>query len=169
MVFTVAPADLDERPLAGEPVADRARRLALDKAQHVAASFPGAVVIGGDQVGYLPTLGRELDKCSSAAAAREQLLAMSGQTHVFRSAAVVLDDGRLVGVAEELAEVTFHVLSDERVEAYLATGEWQGACGAYRLEGQGAGLVSRRRGPDTAILGFPLAPVLGWLAACGCR
>ena len=145
----------------------QARRLALQKAKHVAQGHPGAIVVGGDQVGYLPATARELHKCPSEALARAQLEAMSGQTHVFRSAAVVLDDGRLVGVAEELAEVTFRPLSAGDIEAYLATGEWRGTCGGYRLEGEGGRLVARTLGPETAVLGFPLAPVLAWLDALG--
>jgi len=51
--FEVASPEVDETPLPGESPRDLALRLALAKAQAVAARFPQAVVIGSDQVADL--------------------------------------------------------------------------------------------------------------------
>lgn len=161
--FEIVPADIDESARDGEGLVERARRLAVDKARAVAAVAPDALVIGGDQVGYVSSTNRELTKCSTIDDAREQLLAMSGRAHVFVSAAAVVLGSELVGTAEERATVTFRELTAAEIEAYLATDEWRGTCGAYRYEGEGRSLVAASDGPVTAILGFPLDRVLGLL------
>jgi septum formation protein len=51
--FEVAAPDVDETPRPGEAPRALAERLALAKARAVAAAFPGAVVIGSDQVADL--------------------------------------------------------------------------------------------------------------------
>src|ERR1700734_375940 len=48
--FEIANPAVDETPLANEKPEQTAARLALAKAQAVAARFPGALIIGSDQV-----------------------------------------------------------------------------------------------------------------------
>src|SRR5579863_5929880 len=72
----VAPA-VAEDELANEAPDERARRLALAKAQAIAQRYPEAIVIGSDQVAAHG--GRPLHKSRHAAGAREQLTALSGQ------------------------------------------------------------------------------------------
>ena len=63
-------------------------RLALAKAQAVAAQLPDAVVIGSDQVADLD--GEPLGKPGNHANAVAQLRAMRGQTVVFQTAVAVV-------------------------------------------------------------------------------
>jgi pseudouridine-5'-phosphate glycosidase len=160
LAFEIVPADIDESPRPAESLVERAHRLAEHKAMVVSRNAPGATVIGADQVGYLLSSRRELTRCATAVVAREQLAAMAGRSHRLISAAAVVRDGELIGTAEEKATVVFKPLSPDDIEAYLATDEWRGTCGAYRLEGEGASLVSTTDGPRTAILGLPLSGVL---------
>ena len=51
--FETAAPDVDETPRAGEAPRELALRLALEKAQAVAARKPQAIVIGSDQVADL--------------------------------------------------------------------------------------------------------------------
>ncbi|EEI62849.1 putative Maf-like protein, partial [Corynebacterium glucuronolyticum ATCC 51866] len=75
----------------GETPLAVATRLATAKAAEVAARYPGAWVIGSDQVADLN--GRPLGKPGTAEAACAQLAAMSGQTVRFHTAISLTRDG----------------------------------------------------------------------------
>ena len=76
--FETRPPGVDEAHIGRESPADRALRLALEKARTVAQEHPQAVVIGADQVAACGD--QLLDKPGSAARSREQLEALSGRT-----------------------------------------------------------------------------------------
>lgn len=163
LVFRVDPADLDESPLEGEAPFDRARRLAREKALLVSTRWPGALVLGSDQVGVINHTGQELQKCWDEADAVAQLCAMSGRRHTFLSAAAIVLDAQVQVEVEEQATVTFRAFDEATARAYAALGEWRGSAGSYHLEGRGIRLVERVEGPDNAVYGLPLLSVLGVL------
>jgi len=74
--FEVAPPLVDETFIASETPPERAQRLGLAKAEAVSLRFPGATVIGSDQVAVCR--GEVLDKPGNAARCREQLALLSG-------------------------------------------------------------------------------------------
>jgi septum formation protein len=59
----------------------------------------------------------------------------------------------------EHADVTFAPLDTRDIDAYLASGEWQGVAGAYRMQGRGAALVTRIEGLESTIIGLPIRPL----------
>ena len=83
------PAELDERAVevgSGDAEPDAvAALLAREKARKVAATLPGRVVLGADQI--LAMHGRRFSKPRDRAGARAQLLALSGRTHELHCAA----------------------------------------------------------------------------------
>ena len=90
---TLAPG-VSEAHVAHESPADRALRLALEKARTVARAHPQAVVIGADQVAaYGDQL---LDKPGNGARSREQLAALSGRTASYSPACAVLGGSRAI-------------------------------------------------------------------------
>jgi septum formation protein len=159
LAFVVQAADLDERALQGEEPFARGRRLAREKALAVAAGHPGAIVVGADQVG-LTDEGVQLDKCWDEEAAVRQLLSMAGRAHTFVSAAAIARDGQVLAEVEEQATVRFLVFDEAVARAYVALGEWRGSAGSYHLEGRGVQLVEAVQGPDNAVYGLPLLPLL---------
>src|SRR3954470_17111978 len=82
--FNTGSPAVDESPLDGESPAGRARRLSGAKAEAVAAQYPEAVVIGGDQVAA--SGATVLHKPGNAARCREQLALLSGSTAEFHTA-----------------------------------------------------------------------------------
>jgi septum formation protein len=86
--FEVAAPDVDETPQPGEAPRALAERLALAKARAVAAVFPGAVVIGSDQVADLD--GEPLGKPGTHENAVAQLRRMRGHTVIFQTAVAVV-------------------------------------------------------------------------------
>jgi len=82
--FTPHDPAVDETERHGESPRARAFRLSEAKAEAVAAQFPQAIVIGGDQVPATSTT--ILNKPGNAANCREQLKLLSGSTAEFYTA-----------------------------------------------------------------------------------
>jgi septum formation protein len=166
--FTVERPEVDETPLPQEKPADLALRLALAKAQAVAARHPSAVVIGSDQVADLH--GEPLGKPGDHARAVIQLQRMRGQTVVFQTAvAVVCQATGFSQVALAPVRVVFRALSDEAIEQYLRAETPYDCAGSAKSEGLGIALLERIDNDDpTALVGLPLIRTCELLRAAGC-
>ena len=166
--FTVERPEVDETPLPQEKPADLALRLALAKAQAVAARHPSAVVIGSDQVADLH--GEPLGKPGDHARAVVQLQRMRGQTVVFQTAvAVVCQATGFSQVALAPVRVVFRALSDEAIERYLRAETPYDCAGSAKSEGLGIALLERIDNDDpTALVGLPLIRTCELLRAAGC-
>ena len=166
--FTVERPEVDETPRPQEKPADLALRLALAKAQAVAARHPSAVVIGSDQVADLH--GEPLGKPGDHARAVVQLQRMRGQTVVFQTAvAVVCQATGFSQVALAPVRVVFRALSDEAIEQYLRAETPYDCAGSAKSEGLGIALLERIDNDDpTALVGLPLIRTCELLRAAGC-
>ncbi len=146
---------------------DVARVLAETKAQTVSEQNHDAVVIGADQV---LALGDQIwEKPANLAAARDQLLGLSGQTHSLHCAVAMARDGDVFWRYSDTAYVTMRPYSAAFVGQYLAE-VGDAACqsvGSYHLEGRGSQLIAKVDGDFFTILGLPLFPVLEQLRLVG--
>lgn len=167
--FTVAAPHVDETPLPGEAPKALALRLALAKAQAVAALHPEAVVIGSDQVADLA--GQPLGKPGEHERAVAQLRQMRGQTVIFQTALAVvcLATGfEQVDLAE--VRVVFRDLSDEEIEAYLQAEKPYDCAGSAKSEGLGIALLESIDNDDpTALIGLPLIRTARLLRQAGVK
>ena len=165
--FDVVSPDVDETPHPNEAPRDLAMRLALAKAQAVAALHPNAVVIGSDQVADLN--GEPLGKPGIHERAVLQLQRMRGQTVVFQTAVSVVCQAS--GFAQtELAQikVRFRDLSDAEIEAYLRAEEPYDCAGSAKSEGLGIALLDAIDNDDpTALIGLPMIRTARLLRAAG--
>jgi len=152
----VCKPEVDGTPQPGEAPAALAVRLALAKAQAVAAQFPQAVVIGSDQVADLH--GEPIGKPGTHERARAQLRAMSGQTVVFQTAvAVVCTATGFAAQALAPVKVQFRELSDAEIETYLLAETPYDCAGSAKSEGLGISLLAAIESDDpTALIGLPL-------------
>ncbi|MDQ2139691.1 Maf family nucleotide pyrophosphatase [Alcaligenaceae bacterium A4P071] len=161
---SVAP-DVDETPHSGEPPHALALRLSIEKAQTVAKRYPGAIVIGSDQVATID--GTPLGKPGNFERAREQLRSMSGRTVDFHSALAVTD-GEQIEHADIVTQCRFRKLSEAAIEAYLNKEQPYDTAGSAKAEGLGIALMSGMTSDDpTAIIGLPLIALTGMLARFG--
>ncbi len=166
----VLPADVDETPLAREQPIELARRLGRAKLEAAVALLPDALrgsayVVAGDTV---VGVGRRiLPKAESEAQARACLKLLSGRSHrVYTGVAVCGPTGK---IRERLVEtrLTFKRLSHDEVEAYIASGEWNGKAGGYAIQARAAVFVERLIGSFSNVVGLPVAEVSSLLAGSG--
>jgi septum formation protein len=150
----VSPADIDESPRPGEAPADYARRLAAEKAAAAVGRVgPGPLVLAADTV---VALGDEiLGKPVDAADAARMLRRLSGRVHEVHTAVAASRDGN-TSFRLSSSEVTFRILRDAEIEAYVATGEPLDKAGAYGIQGLAAVFVTRLAGSYSGVVGLPL-------------
>jgi septum formation protein len=149
----VCPADVDETLRPGEDPHEAAERLARAKAAAVAQGAPtGAVVLAADTIVVLD--GEALGKPRDRADARRMLHALRGRAHDVVTGVALARDGRLVS-GRETTEVLFAPMTDEEVDAYVASGEPSDKAGAYALQGLGGLFVERITGTPSNVIGLP--------------
>jgi septum formation protein len=160
--FTVAPASIDESLRPGENPVAYVVRLAKEKAEAVyAEQDASAVVIGADTTVVAPN-GEVLGKPADTADAARMLRLLSGATHqVMTGVAVRSEFG--IETAAEVTHVSVLTLSDEEIDAYIATGEPMDKAGAYAIQGYAARWIPRIQGCYFNVVGLPLALVAGML------
>jgi septum formation protein len=157
--------DVDESPRPGETCVDTARRLARAKAEAAGARFPGAWIVGSDQVADLA--GRAIGKPGHRDAARAQLRDMRGHTVTFQTAVCLLAEGTL-REAIVPTQVVFRDLSDDEIERYLDREPAFDCAGSAKSEGLGIALLERLSGDDpTALVGLPLVALSAMLREAG--
>lgn len=168
--FEIDPAGIDESAIRklvtrdrGAGAGDVADVLARAKAETVSERWPGAFVIGSDQV---LALGDQLfEKPQTHEDARRTLLALQGKTHQLHSAVALAREGDVRWAHIETAHLTMRALSPEFIGRYLAdAGDVVlQSVGAYRLEGLGVHLFEEITGDYFTILGLPLLALLAQL------
>jgi septum formation protein len=165
--FDVVAPGLAEEERANEPPDERARRLAVAKAQVIAQRYPEAIVIGSDQVA---ARGRHvLHKSAHAAGAREQLTALSGQAADFFTACALI--GVRAGVHEthlDTTRVVFRELSRDEIGRYVEHDAPYDCAGSFKVESLGIALLAGIESTDpTALIGLPLIWIAQALRRCG--
>ena len=168
--FEVVAPQVDETPRGGETPAALAQRLALEKAFEVARRFPGAVVIGSDQVADLH--GEPVGKPGDHIRARLQLARMSGQRVVFQTAVAVvrLASSEVAFSRSALVPVSvkFRVLSAAEIERYLQIDQPYDCAGSAKSESLGVTLLESIDSSDpTALVGLPLIQTCALLRLAG--
>jgi septum formation protein len=159
----VRPADIDETPNRGELPRAYCARMAVEKALAVEAR-PDELVLTADTT---VSLGRRiLGKPADAGEAAQFLLALSGRRHRVITA-VALRRGEHVWERDVVTAVKFKRLSDEELNVYLASNEWQGKAGGYGIQGMAGAFVPWINGSFSAVVGLPLAETAGLLAGAG--
>jgi septum formation protein len=159
----VRPPDIDETPKKGELPRDYCARVTREKVAAVPADADDVVLCADTTV----ALGRRImGKPEGAGEAAEFLLALSGRRHrVITSVAV--RRGSRIWQKEVVSQVKMKRLSDEELNAYLATDDWQGKAGGYAIQGPAGAFIPWINGSFTGIVGLPLCETAHLLQAAG--
>jgi septum formation protein len=162
--IVVSPAQ-EPDPDGGEHPAAYAARMARLKAAAVAEMHPTDVVLGADSV---VAVGETiLGKPADAADALRMLRLLSGRSHQVVTGCALFAPGREPEIFTVATDVTMGVVSEERLAAYVATGEPMDKAGAYAIQGGAAAFVTTICGSYTNVVGLPLAEVVEVLRTWG--
>ncbi|HTX17009.1 MAG TPA: Maf family protein [Candidatus Baltobacteraceae bacterium] len=160
---------LDESILPGELPGDYVRRLALEKARAAASArkrTDECILIGADTA--VVADDELLAKPESEEDARRMLRLLSASTHeVHTGLAVLRQPDRIERVVEEITRVSFAPLSDDEIDAYIATGEPFDKAGGYGIQGIAGRYVTRIEGCYFNVMGLPLARLWSLLRGFG--
>ena len=157
--FEVVTPSTEEKARPGEGALKYVLRNASEKAADVAGRVAaGSVVIAADTVVVLG--GRILEKPKSEDDARRMLRALSGHVHQVVTGVcvrgVAADGEPAVRTFQVSTDVKFKGLSDEEIDAYVASGEPMDKAGAYAIQGRAAYMIRQIRGSYTNVVGLPL-------------
>lgn len=153
----VRPADVDESVPGDESPSSHAERLALAKAEAIAAQFPHALVLAADTIVVVD--GDILGKPRDEAHAREMLARLSGRSHTVITG-VAAAHGHVAHSDIEQVAVTFRPITDVEIADYVSTGEPMDKAGAYGIQGYGATIVERIDGDYFAVMGLAIVRLL---------
>ena len=157
------PPDIDENPAKGELPRPYCVRLAREKALAIPAE-DDEIVLSADTTVALGRriLGKPEDEKEAAAF----LALLSGRRHRVVTA-VAVRRGTRVWERDVVTQVKMKMLSNEEMNAYLASGDWRGKAGGYGIQGPAGALIPWISGSFTAVVGLPLAETAHLLQAAG--
>ena len=134
----------------------RVRENALKKAEAVSARYPDRIVVAADTIVVLD--GRIIEKPKDTDDAKRMLRVLGGRIHsVISAVAVVIKEIRLCTIQTEETQVSMRRLSEEEIDAYVATGEPMDKAGAYAAQGIGAVIIEGVDGCFYNVVGLPLS------------
>lgn len=116
-------------------------------------------ILGGDSAFELD--GQLYGKPHRPEVARQRWLAQRGRTGLLHSGHWLIDHrgGRLGGAtgAVSTASVSFADVSDDEIDAYVATGEPLSVAGAFTIDSLGSAFITRVEGDPHAVIGLSVA------------
>jgi len=165
------PADIDETPRKGELPRACATRLARNKAEAALAmvrldeELKGSFVLAADTV---VAVGRRiLPKAELLDEAAQCLRLLSGRNHRVHTAICLVTPKETFRQRHVETRVRFKRLSEEDIEAYLASGEWRGKAGGYAAQGIAGSFIVKIVGSFSNIVGLPLYETMSLLGGEG--
>ena len=147
---------VDEDDITAENPGELARLLATLKARAVVATLTEhATVLGCDSV--LELDGEPYGKPGTPEIARDRLRSMRGRTGVLHTGHCLIDTASKQEIRElESTKVYFADLTDEEIDAYVATGEPLVVAGSFTVDGFGGPFVTGIEGDHHNVVGVSL-------------
>jgi septum formation protein len=156
--FTIMPAKLDERPRDGQAPGDFTQDMAVRKINTIIDQLRGRIprwICGADTV--IAVDGEIFGKPADRGDAKSMIQRLQGREHeVITSIALFNGKNQNIDCRTVYSAVIFTSLTEEEIEWYLNTGEWQGVAGSYKIQGLGGCFVSSIQGSYSAIVGLPM-------------
>lgn len=151
--FTKHVPDIDESVIEGEPPEDYVRRLAKTKAEAIAVSFPGEIVLGADTTVVIE--GQIIGKPTDLEDARRMLKMLSGNWHeVLTGIAVVRNGETFTGL--QRTRVKFAEMSEAEIDFLVEKGDPLDKAGAYAVQAQAALFIEKIEGDYWNVVGLPV-------------
>ena len=154
--FEVSAVEIDESMRAGESQTGYVERLAREKAEAAARSFPGRLVLGADTVVVIDelTLGKPRDVDD----ARRMLRQLSDRWHEVLTGVALVRDGETSSaiVAHERTRVRFSAMSEAEINWHVENGQPLDKAGAYAVQGHAALFIREIQGDYWNVVGLPV-------------
>ncbi len=158
----IHPSDIVEETLTSDPV-EHVLNLSRKKAESVSSETGPGLILGADTVVVLDgeILGKPTDPNDAFAILRK----LSGKTHRVYTGLTLLNkyNGKTV-LDYDCTEVEFNQLEDQKIIAYIDTGEPMDKAGAYGIQGMGSFLVDNIKGNLDNVIGLPTGKLREMLA-----
>ncbi len=166
LAFSTLAPEVDESLRDALPPRERVLALAADKA-HTASLRPEAAgfrwILAADTLVCIPspTQARDaevvLGKPRDITEARAMIRALSGRDHCVYTGLALFDcrTDRMECIRSD-SHVRFASMDAGEIEEYLASEEWRGVAGAYRIQGRAALFIEAIEGSWSGIVGLPL-------------
>lgn len=164
--FDVVPSNVDEQQQAtGSNPSEIAQFLAVIKAEAVAGQHPDDVVLAADTI---VCLGEQvLGKPADAESARKMLSLLAGTTQVVITGLCVMRKSmEYQHSTKVMSTVRMQNLTAQQIDAYVASGEWEGKAGGYGLQDNDP-FVTRIGGSQSNVVGLPMEVARKMLARAG--
>lgn len=137
--------------------------LSFQKASEIASldrfQNTGDIILGSDTVVALnhQIMGKPKDKED----AFTMLKSLQGNTHTVYTGVtfIVTNAAPKMITFSEATHVSMYPMSDEEINAYIATGEPMDKAGAYAIQGKCAAYISKIDGEYNTVVGLPIARV----------
>ncbi len=154
--FEIIPSEIDENisELTGTPE-EKAEQLAYQKASDVANKLQKGLVLGADTIVVIDD--EILGKPKDPEDAYKMLKKLSGKEHEVITGICLIDlDNKIELTQHETTIVQFTELDDEKIRAYIKSGEVFDKAGSYAAQGVGAIFVKGIKGCYSNVVGLPL-------------
>ena len=156
--FKVIPSNLEENLDTSLDLHLALEKLAMEKAKKVSQTLKiteKTWVLGADTVIFLNN--EVFGKPQNREHARQMLFSMQGQTHEVITAIALINEAKnILDCCFVVSSVAFSSMTETEIQWYLDTNEWQGAAGAYKIQGLASCFISKINGSYSSIVGLPL-------------
>ncbi len=162
--FTVVTADIDETMDETLSVEEAVAEVCQRKAEAVAQLHPHDTIISADTIVVVD--GKVLGKPRNEDHAREMLRSLSGRSHRVMTAFCIWQKGEAM-THVEITNLRFKPLSNEEINAYVATGSPMDKAGAYGIQDQASIFVEALEGDYYNVMGLPVCALVKALRTSG--
>ena len=164
LTYTVETPDVDES-FSGRP-SETVMEISRRKAAAVAARHSDSIIIAADTLVFADGA---LGKPHTPERAKEMLRSLAGNWHHVYTGITVINtrSGRVLRNVDK-TRVHLVPMTEQEIDAYVATGEPLDKAGAYGIQGMGGMFVDRIDGSYSNVVGLPMSMLRIMLAQVGC-
>lgn len=163
LTYTVETPDVDES-FSGRP-SETVMEISRRKAAAVAARHSDSIIIAADTLVFADGA---LGKPHTPERAKEMLCSLAGNWHHVYTGITVINtrSGRILRNVDK-TRVHLVPMTEQEIDAYVATGEPLDKAGAYGIQGMGGMFVDRIDGSYSNVVGLPMSMLRIMLAQVG--
>ena len=163
LTYTVETPDVDES-FSGRP-SETVMEISRRKAAAVAARHSDSIIIAADTFVFADGA---LGKPHTPERAKEMLRSLAGNWHHVYTGITVINtrSGRILRNVDK-TRVHLVPMTEQEIDAYVATGEPLDKAGAYGIQGMGGMFVDRIDGSYSNVVGLPMSMLRIMLAQAG--